>query len=135
MELESNSPHAITDHLSDVGTLAVADSTTPEVDRNFKKYGYSQKRMSWVSLSEPTQISGDATVIVWDKYTYLWPVMFIVQHIASYIIILDHPHIGFLKITQSSFKPCPSDSEIVFYSKGHMFLYTFGFTNHTLNLG
>ena len=31
---ESNSPHAITDHLSDDVTLAVADSTTPEVDRD-----------------------------------------------------------------------------------------------------
>ena len=82
MELESNSPHAITDHLSDGVTLAVADSTTPEVDRNFKKYGYSQKRISWVSLGEPTQISDDATVIGWDKYTFLWPVMFKVQHVA-----------------------------------------------------
>ena len=34
---ESNSPHTITDHLSDDVTLAVADSTTPEVDRDFEK--------------------------------------------------------------------------------------------------
>ena len=34
---ESNSPHAITDHLLDGVTLAVADSTTPEVDRDSEK--------------------------------------------------------------------------------------------------
>ena len=34
---ESDSPHAITDHLSDGVTLAVADSTTPEVDRDFER--------------------------------------------------------------------------------------------------
>ena len=39
---ESNSPHTITDHLSDVGTLAVADSTTPAVDIDFvKRYSRS----------------------------------------------------------------------------------------------
>ena len=34
---ESNSPHVITDHLSDVCTLAVADSTTPAMDIDFVK--------------------------------------------------------------------------------------------------
>ena len=34
---KSNSPHAITDHLSDGVTLAVADNTTPEVDRDSEK--------------------------------------------------------------------------------------------------
>ena len=34
---ESNSPHAITDHLSDGVTLAVADDTTQVVDREFEK--------------------------------------------------------------------------------------------------
>ena len=29
---ESNSPHVITDHLSDGVTLAVADGTTPEIE-------------------------------------------------------------------------------------------------------
>ena len=39
---ESNSPHAITDHLSDGITLAVADSTTPTWrTENLKKYGYN----------------------------------------------------------------------------------------------
>ena len=38
---ESNSPHVITDHLSDGVTLAVADSTTPEVDRDSERYGYN----------------------------------------------------------------------------------------------
>ena len=42
---ESNSPHAITDHLSDGVTLAVADSTTPEVDREFEKVWVSVKNV------------------------------------------------------------------------------------------
>ena len=42
---ESNSPHAITDHLSDGVTLAVADSTTPEVDRDFENVQVQPKCM------------------------------------------------------------------------------------------
>ena len=42
---ESNSPHVISDHLSDGVTLAVADSTTPEVDREFEKVCVSIKNV------------------------------------------------------------------------------------------
>ena len=42
---ESNSPHTITDHLSDGVTLAVADSTTPEVDRHFDNVQVQPKCM------------------------------------------------------------------------------------------
>ena len=42
---ESNSPHTITDHLSDGVTLAVADSTTPEVDKEFEKVWVSVKNV------------------------------------------------------------------------------------------
>ena len=42
---ESNSPHAIADHLSDGVTLAVADSTTPEVDRDFENVQVQPKCM------------------------------------------------------------------------------------------
>ena len=34
---KSNSLHVITDHLSDGVTLAIADSTTPAVDRDSEK--------------------------------------------------------------------------------------------------
>ena len=37
VDKENNSPHAITDHLSDGVILAIADSTTPEVERDFER--------------------------------------------------------------------------------------------------
>ena len=44
---ESNSLHATTtDDLSDGVTLAVADSTTPEVDTHFEKVATAKKQMS-----------------------------------------------------------------------------------------
>ena len=50
---ESNSPHVITDHLSDGVTLAVADSTTPTWQtENLKKYGYNHDTICLLCVYE-----------------------------------------------------------------------------------
>ena len=67
---ESNSPHAITDHLSDGVTLAVADSTTPEVDREFEKVW---EQLKTYDLGEPEQAPHrsvfSVTMVGRDKHT------------------------------------------------------------------
>ena len=51
------------------------------------------------------------------------------------ILILECPHSDFLKITPSFIKSDSSNSDAVFYCKGCIIQYRFGFPNHIIDSG